>query len=316
MRVSATAFLAASGLAIGLGAAPVNAQSLLGGVTDAVGDILGGGDSSDSTVGSVADVDSGPAGNSALANVGLGSGGGDNDNVADVNVGRGGTGGLLGGGLLGGGLLGGDDDTLAELDISGGTGQGGLLNSGGALGTGLLDGDDDGGLAGSGILGGSNLTAGLDLGGLGLDLGGPGIGGILGGGDGDGGNGGAGGNGGVGGNGIGTNGRVLVGSIDGSVQVNCSVNDGRQVLQLASQAKLNPGSWQRAANVQIVPVKLCPQAHAQVARIFNASGKIQQLQRAAAGDMLITASLNRTRYDVNDVFAVQAGGGRLMVYVY
>jgi hypothetical protein len=325
MKATATAFLSVSVLAIGLSAAPVYAQSLLGGVlgggggggiVGGVGNILGGGDdSSNSTAGSVADIDSGPAGNDALANVGLGSGGGNNDNVADVNVGRGSTGGLLGGGLLGGD----DDEALANLNISGGNGQGGLLNNGGVLGTGLLDGDDDGGVLGSGILGGSNLTAGLDLGGLDLDLGGLGLGGNGGngsGGNGNGGNGGAGGNGGVGGNGIGANGRVLVGSVDGSFQVNCSVNDGRKVLQLASQAKLNPGAWQRAANVRVVPVRLCAQARAQVAQIFNASGKIQQLQRAAAGDMLITASLNRTRYDVDDVFAVQASGGNLVVYVY
>jgi hypothetical protein len=280
MKVGATAFLAASVLMAGLSVAPASAQSLLGGLLG--GD--GGGDSS--TVGSVADVGSGPAGNSAFANVGLGSGSGDDNNVADVNIGRSG---LLDGSLLGGGLLGGNNDqTVANLNISGG-GEGGVLGSGSA---------------------GSNLTAGIDLGGLGLDLGLPGVTGLLG-------SGGNGGNGGPGGNGIGGNGgRQLVGSIDGSFQVNCSVNDGRKVLQLASQARLRPGAWGRAANVQVVPVRLCPQARAQVARIFDASGKIQQLQSAAAGDALITASLSRTRYDVNDVFAVQASGGNLVVYVY
>ena len=179
------------------------------------------------------------------------------------------------------------------------------------LGTGLLDGDDDGGVLGSGILG-SNLTAGINLGGLGLDLSVPGLDDLLGGGGGAGnpGNG----NGGNGGNGAG--GRILVGSTDGSFQVNCSVNDGRQVLQLASQAKVNPASWSRAANVQVVPIKLCPQARSQVAQIFRASGKIQQLQNAAAADALIVASLSRTRYGINDVFAIEASGGRLMVYVY
>jgi len=68
--------------------------------------------------------------------------------------------------------------------------------------------------------------------------------------------------------------------------------------------------------VQIVPLKLCPQARAQVAQIFNASGKVRDVQRAAAGDALITASLSRTRYDAGDVFAVQASGGNLVVYVF
>lgn len=349
MRSSAKVFLAAVLMVAGVSISPASAQGLLGGllggdgdsgggggsgggllggVTDTVGDVVGGltdglggsgggsGGGGGSFGGNLADIGSGPAGNSSLVNVGIGPGGGNNNNIADVKIGNGGTGGLLGG----------NGGTLAGLNVTGGNGQGGLLNSGGLLGTGLLDGDDDGGLLGSGILG-SNLTAGLNLGGLGLDLTVPGLGDLLGGGNGGGGNGGGGnggggngGNGGAGGNGGigagGAGGRVLVGSIDGSYQVNCSVNDGRKVLQLASQAKVNPGSWQRAANVQVIPIKLCPAARNQVAQIFNASGKIMQLQRAAAGDMLITASLSRTRYDVNDVFAVQASGGRLVVYVY
>jgi hypothetical protein len=94
------------------------------------------------------------------------------------------------------------------------------------------------------------------------------------------------------------------------------VNDGRKVLQLAAQGKVNTRSWARASNVQVVPVRLCPAARNQVAQIFGASSKVQQLQNAAASDALIAASLGRTKYDVNDVFAVQSSGGRLMVYVY
>lgn len=282
MKARVTTLCAAVVLAAGVGAGPAAAQNLLG------GGLFG------SNGGNIADVDSGRAGNSALVNAGLGSDSNAPDNVADVRLGTGSNGGLLG-------LFGGNNGTTANVAITGGNGQGGLLNNGGVLGTGLLDGDDDGGVAGSGILG-SNMTAGLDLRGLGLNVGASGSNGS---------------NGGNGGNGIGGNdGRMLVGSTDGAFQVNCSVNDGRQVLQLASQAKLNPNAWTSAANVQVVPVKLCAQARAQVAQIFAASGKIQQLQRAAAGDALITASLNRTRYDANDVFAVQATGGRLMVYVY
>jgi hypothetical protein len=311
MKASASAIIAALVLATGLSVAPASAQGLLG-------NLLGGGSGGGAT-GGLLSVDSGSAGNSSAVNVGLGGDSSNPNNVADVSLGGGS--GLLGGsgGLLGGsgGLLGGD--SVADVSVTGGNGQGGLLNSGGVLGTGLLDGDDDGGVLGSGILG-SNLTAGINLGGLGLDLTVPGLDDLLGGGGGsggDGGNGGNGGNGGAGGNGgIGAGGRVLVGSIDNSFQVSCSVNDGRKVLQLASQAKLNPASWARAANVQIVPIKLCPQARSQVAQIFRASSKVQQLQNAAAADALITASLSRTRYDVNDVFAVEASGGRLMVYVY
>jgi len=263
-------------LATGLSTVPAFAQTLLGGNGGSTGGILS--------------VDSGSAGDRSLVNIGLGSDSSSPDNIADVNIA--GRNGLLGGGA-----------GAANVTVTGGNGQGGLLNNGGLLGTGLLDGDDDGGLAGSGILG-SNLAVGIDLGELQLDLTIPGLGG-------NGGNGGTGGNGGNGGGGS-----VLVGSIDGSFQVNCSVDDGRQVLQLAAQAKLNPAAWARAANVQVVPIRLCPQARSQVAQIFGASAKIQQLQSAAARDALIVASLSRSRHDVGDVFAVDASGGRLVVYVY
>lgn len=284
MKASASTMILALVLAAGLGVAPVSAQGLLG-------NLLGGG----SADGGVLSVGNGSADNSALLNAGIGSDGDDPDNIADINIG--GSNGLLGG------------NGNMNVAVTGGNGQRGLLNNGGLLGTGLLDGDDDGGVLGSGILG-SNLTAGIDLGGLGLDLMVPGIDDLLGGG------GGAGPGNGNGNGGNGTGGQVLVGSLDDEMQVNCSVNDGRYLLQLASQSILSPASWARAANVQIVPVRLCPQARAQVAQIFRASSKIQQVQGAAARDALITASLSRTRYDVDDVFAVEASGGRLVVYVY
>lgn len=259
MKARSSAIVAALVLVTGLGAAPASAQGLLG-------NLLGGG-------GGVADVKSGTAGNSALVNAGIGGDSTTPDNIADVNIGGGGS-------LLGG------NGPLANVSVSGGNGQGGLLNNGGVLG--------------------STLAAGVDLGGLSLDLDVPGIDDLLGGGGG-----------GNGGNGaVSPGGGVRVGSLDGSVVVNCSVGDGRKVLQIASQAKLNPSAWARAANVQVVPIRLCPQARAQVAQIFNASAKVRQLQSAAASDALIVASLSRTRYDISDVFAIDASGGRLMVYVY
>lgn len=271
MNLKSTTLVAALVLATSLSAPSAFAEGLLGGV-------LGGGGSG----GGLLSIDRGSAGDSSTVNIGLGSDSQGPDNIADVNLGN------------------------ANANVSGGNGQGGLLNNGGLLGTGLL-GDDDGGVLGSGILG-SNLTAGINLGGLSLDLTIPGLDDLLGGGGGDGGNG--------PGNGNGNNGgRTLVGSV-GEFQVSCSLDDGRRVLQLASQASVNPRTWSRAANVQIVPIRLCPQARGQVAQIFRASGKIQQLRSAVAADALIVASLNRSRYDIGDVFAVEAQGGSLTVYVY
>ena len=62
--------------------------------------------------------------------------------------------------------------------------------------------------------------------------------------------------------------------------------------------------------------KLCPAARSQVSKILNQSPKINALKGAVAADYLISASLSRTRYDANDVFAVQRNGGALTVYVF
>lgn len=114
---------------------------------------------------------------------------------------------------------------------------------------------------------------------------------------------------------------VLVGSLGGGAtfMVTCAVNNAKTLLQVAANGKLTASeikAWQRAANVQIIPVELCPEAKAQIAKLFARSKKILLLQRAVTTDNLIMASLSRTRYDANDVAAVQRRGGQLVVYVY
>jgi len=118
------------------------------------------------------------------------------------------------------------------------------------------------------------------------------------------------------------NGRpVLVGSLGGggTFVINCTVNNTRQLLQVAAAGKISGAeikAWMRAANVQVVPIKLCPAAKKQVAALLAKSQKINLLRRAVMSDALITASLGRTSYDANDVVAVQRKGGQLVVYVY
>lgn len=114
---------------------------------------------------------------------------------------------------------------------------------------------------------------------------------------------------------------VLVGSLGGgsTFTVTCAVNNTKTLLQVAVNGKLTASeikAWRRAANVQIIPVKLCPQAKSQIAKLFARSKKILLLQRAVTTDDLIMASLNRTSYDARDVAAVQRRGGQLVVYVY
>ena len=225
-------------------------------------------------------------------------------------------GGVTGGGGGGvGGLVSIDDDdnsALVNVDIGGGNN---VLNA--AVGSGpnpLVNAN----VSTTGLLQGTTVT--LDLAGLELDvtldlamLD------VIGGGGGGGGGNGPGGNG--NGNGAGNgNGRILVGSLGGAnFVINCAVNNTRQLLQVASAGKISAAeikAWMRAANVQVVPIKLCPAAKKQVAQILAKSKKINLLRRAVMSDALITASLGRTRYDAGDVVAVQRKGGQLVVYVY
>lgn len=226
--------------------------------------------------------------------------GGVTETVGGVTGGGGGG----GGGTNVGGLLSlndDDNDALVNLDLGGGNNN--VLNA--AVGNGnnpLVNAN----VSTTGLL--KSTTISLDLAGLGLDLtidlgildpnnpnnpGGPNPGGKP----------------------------VLVGSLGGgnTFVINCTVNNTKQLLQVAAAGKISGAeikAWMRAANVQIVPIKLCPAAKKQVAALLAKSQKINLLRRAVMADALITASLGRTSYDANDVVAVQRKGGQLVVYVY
>ena len=116
-------------------------------------------------------------------------------------------------------------------------------------------------------------------------------------------------------------GPILVGSLGGGATfvVTCAVDNAKTLLQVAAQGKVTASelrAWQRAANVQVIPIALCPDARAIIAQLLGKSPKIQLLQRAVTMDNLIMASLSRTKYDANDVVAVQRRSGQLVVYVY
>ena len=116
-------------------------------------------------------------------------------------------------------------------------------------------------------------------------------------------------------------GPILVGSLGGgqTFTITCAVNNTRQLLQVAANGKITAAeikAWQRYANVQVIPIKLCPAAKKQVAQILARSQKVNLLRRAVMADALISASLGRTKYDVNDVVAVQRQKAQLVVYVY
>jgi hypothetical protein len=207
------------------------------------------------------------------------------------------------GGVLGGG---GSDGGLVTIE-EGEAGNDSLVNVGiGGENNNVLDvnlGANDplananvsAGLTDSGLVASTSVT--LDLGGLGLDL------------DID-----------IGIPGPGGGGYVLVGSLGGgSFVIKCSVNDARNLLQVAANGKISNAeikAWARATGVQIVPIKLCPTAKRQVAQIFARSSKVNTLQGAVVNDALIMATLSRSGYDASDVVAVQRRNTQLIVYVF
>lgn len=219
-------------------------------------------------------------------------------------------GGVLGGGGSGGGLVtveegAAGNDSLVNVGIGGGNNN--VLDINLGANDPLANANVSAGLTDSGLVASTSVT--LDLGGLGLDLdidiGIPGPGGL----------GGPRGAGGAGGGGY-----VLVGSLGGgSFVIKCSVNDTRNLLQVAANGKISNAeikSWARATGVQIVPIKLCPSAKHQVAQIFARSSKVNTLQGAVVNDVLIMATLSRSGYGASDVVAVQRRNTQLIVYVF
>ena len=63
-------------------------------------------------------------------------------------------------------------------------------------------------------------------------------------------------------------------------------------------------------------MKVCSSTRRQISQVLGQSQKMRQMWGAVANDALIATSLNRSRHDATDVFAVTDTGGELTVYVY
>lgn len=99
----------------------------------------------------------------------------------------------------------------------------------------------------------------------------------------------------------------------------CAGQDPRAVAYLLRDRKYSPrllASWRRAANVQVVPLKLCPPARSSVRTQLAGNGTVAMVQSLAAADPLISTSLSRTRYNASNVLAVDQANGTLTVYVF
>jgi len=88
-----------------------------------------------------------------------------------------------------------------------------------------------------------------------------------------------------------------------------------QVVALIQGTRIG-SAWQRASNVAVQRVSLCPELASLIRAQLRGNGFGQALQSAVMSDSLISASLNRTNYDAGDVLAVRSSGSQLTVYVY
>lgn len=119
------------------------------------------------------------------------------------------------------------------------------------------------------------------------------------------------------GTGTGANGVAVQGGSSGSgaaTSAGCVGNDPNEALSLFEGTALS--GWERASNIEIVPLHLCAAERSQVAQIIQAQQAYARLQSAVANDELISAALRRTSYGADQVLGVAHAGSQLTVYVY
>jgi len=127
--------------------------------------------------------------------------------------------------------------------------------------------------------------------------------------------GGGGNNGGVG-NGNGNGGMPTFSAANnGNVPAGCDGTSTREVERLIKGTQIN-GSWNRASNVQVRRVDLCPEMRSWLAAAMTSTGLGPSLHSAVRNDGLLSASLDRSSYSTDRVFAVQHRGNQLTVFVY
>lgn len=124
------------------------------------------------------------------------------------------------------------------------------------------------------------------------------------------------GNGGGNGGGVGNGGVApnLSASANGNAPA-CAGTSPREVERLIQGTQIG-GSWQRASNVEIRRVELCPEMRSWLGAALTSSGLGSSLRSAIQNDSLLSASLDRSSYNAGRVFAVHQRGNQLTVFVY
>lgn len=225
------------------------------------------------------------------------------------------------------GIVGGQDSGALVTLGSGDAGTSGVANVGLGGGNQLLDANLGNGLANASVGGGSSTlsadvgllnnsaTLGLGLGGddlvdVDVGLGGGGGGGSGGGGSNPGVN--PGGNGSTGG---GSGGGGLFASAGSAASAQCAGVTPAELERLILSTRID-ASWQRATNVDIRRINVCPELRPHLAAALRQTGLGNSLRSAIAGDALVAATLDRSSYGANRVFAARQSGRDLIVFVY
>lgn len=107
---------------------------------------------------------------------------------------------------------------------------------------------------------------------------------------------------------------IAVGGGGGGVPA-CSDGSANQVVRAIRNTKLD-ASWLRASGVKIQRMEMCPEVKMWLAAQLKGSGLGSALRNAIQSDALVSASLSRTSYGPDRVFAVTQSGGQLHVFVY
>ena len=115
------------------------------------------------------------------------------------------------------------------------------------------------------------------------------------------------------GNGVANVGRSA-GSSGGASGPGCVGNDPSSAIRLFQSTTFS--GWQRASNIEIVPLQFCAADRSQVSQVLGSEPSYGQLQSAVRSDSLISAALNRSSYGPERVLGVDRTGSSLIVYVY
>lgn len=105
------------------------------------------------------------------------------------------------------------------------------------------------------------------------------------------------------------------GGQSGAGVITCSGVSSQQLEQLLRSTRID-NSWRRASNVSIQRVPVCAEMRSWLAATLSQTGLGPNLHQAVVSDPLLSASLSRTSYSPDRVFAVQKSGNDLKVFVY